>query len=381
MFSITAGAFIGLFLYGLIFTVTGPALPFLMEDFGFSLAEAGSLYALRGVGMIAAVVASGLFADILGYRRIVMAGTSLQVAGLVVFSFTTSPWLALASWLVVGLGMGTLGTTLNALVAMANTEKGAALNRLHFWFGVGALVGPFTAGVLLSHFPWRILFYLTSLLAIAYFWYMHRLEYPASPPGASSPWANLGHILHLPVLLLAVVVAGYTGVGSSILGWLNTYAVGELGMTTFAASLILTLYSVGIASGRLAASFAAERVGYERLLAFCAVLSMGMAAITVLSTHPIWMGAGALMTGFFFASLLPTSLAIAIRRFPELTGTVTGVLITFGSIARTIVPGLVGIIGDLSSLTVALRSLLLILAAMVVAALLTAARRSQQPSR
>lgn len=378
MFSITAGAFIGLFLYGLIFTVTGPALPFLMEDFGLSLAAAGSLYTLRGIGMIAAVIASGLLADVLGYRRIVVAGTSLQVIGLVVFSFTHSPWVALASWLIVGLGMGTLGTTLNALVAMENKEKGAALNRLHFWFGVGALVGPFLAGVLLSHFSWRILFYLTTLVAIAYFWYMYRLKYPASPPGANSPWANLGHILHWPVLLLAVVVAGYTGVGSSILGWLNTYAVGELAMTTFAASLILTLYSVGIASGRLAASLAAERVGYERLLAYCAVLSMAMAAITLWSTNPIWMGAGALMTGFFFASLLPTSLAIAIRRFPELTGTVTGVLITFGSIARTVVPGLVGIVGDLSTLTIALRSLLLLLAAMVAAALVTAAKRSQQ---
>ena len=141
---------------------------------------------------------------------------------------------------------------------------------------------------------------------------------------------------------------GYTGVGTALMGWMNTFLLSSLGTSPWSASIVLAIYS--------------ERLLFVAALGSSVALAMSLWAPSILVS-----GTSFFLTGFLFAGLLPTSLATANRDFPELAGTVTAVLITFGSIGRTIVPGFVGAVADVSNVTVGLRWLMVISAAMVLA--------------
>ncbi len=367
--SLTNGSFLGLFLFGFIYTIVGPALPFLIEDFGLSLTQAGFIYSLRGMGMIGAVLLAGVVSDIIGYRKVILAGILLWALGLLIFSFSQSSVLALAIWPIIGFGFGVLDTGLNALVAEVNENKGAALNRLHFWFGAGAFSGPLFAGVILTYFHWRTLFVISAFMVVLYFFQMSRLQYPSSPQQGSSPWVNMRHIWSVWIILLGVLTFGYTGIGTTFMGWINTHLTQSLSLSTWLASTILAIYSIGLSLGRLISSFIAERVQYEKMLVISTLFSLGAAMIAVFSTHPSWVALGFGLTGLFFAAILPMSLAIGAKRFPLLTGTVTGLLITFGSLGRTILPGVVGVVADYQSLSLGLQLMLIVILAMGVSAI------------
>lgn len=367
--SLTTGSFFGLFVFGVIFNSLGPAMPYLITELGLSLTQAGTIYSFRGLGIVSAVLLSGIIADYFGVKRVIVAGAGCWVLGLLAFAFSYSSLAAILVWLFIGVGLGGIDTGLNTLVAQTNEKKGAALNRLHFWFGAGAVVGPLWAQLVLSVSSWRYLFALTSILALVFLVYMLRLPFPKISKNQDSPLGNFRQFWKVPILLLAVIAFGYTGVGTSFMGWINTYLITGLGASSWGASIVLTLYSLGLAIGRLVNSFIVERIKYRRMLLLSSVLSFASATVAMFSPNTLVVALSLTLTGFFFSSLLPTSLAIAANYFPAATGTITGLLITFGSIGRTVLPGLSGAVADLSGIAAGMQVMLVFVFAMVLASL------------
>ena len=365
--ALNLGANMGLFIFGVLLNMVGPLLPSIVSDLQLTNTAAGSLYSMRGAGIIAAVLLASVFSDILGRRRFVLAGAALWVIGFFGYAVFPHPLWGLAIWLIMGLGFGAVDTGLNSLVAEINEEKGAAMNKLHFFFGIGAIVGPLVAQGLLVVMPWRGVFAVAAILSALFFLYMRKQTFPVIPTSKRSPWANIRHVWTVRILLLSFIVMGYTGVGTALMGWMNTFLLSSLGTTPWSASIVLAIYSAGLAAGRLACSAVAERLAYERLLFVAALGSSVALAMSLWAPSILVSGIGFFLTGFLFAGLLPTSLATANRDFPELAGTVTAVLITFGSIGRTIIPGFVGAVADVSNVTVGLRWLMVISVAMVLA--------------
>lgn len=351
----------------------------MVADLNLTMTQAGTLYSMRGAGIIVAVLFAGVFSDILGRRKFILTGAALWILGFLGFAVLSSPWLALVIWLIMGLGFGAVDTGLNSLVAEINEEKGAALNRLHFWFGLGAIVGPLVSQGLLTILPWQGVFVAAALLSLGFYAYMYRQTFPALQRPSSSPWANVRHVWSWRILLLSFIIMGYTGVGTALMGWMNTFLLERLGTAAWYASIVLALYSAGLAVGRLACGALAERLAYERLLFITATLSAAALATSLWAPNVIWAGVTFFLTGFFFAGLLPTSLATANRDFPQLAGTVTAVLITFGSIGRTIVPGAVGAAADAYCVSVGLQWLIVIVIAMAGAGWLLNWFRDEEP--
>lgn len=377
--ALTLGANLGLFIFGILLNMVGPLLPHMVADLNLTMTQAGTLYSMRGAGIIVAVLFAGVFSDILGRRKFILTGAALWILGFLGFAVLSSPWLALVIWLIMGLGFGAVDTGLNSLVAEINEEKGAALNRLHFWFGLGAIVGPLVSQGLLTILPWQGVFVAAALLSLGFYAYMYRQTFPALQRPSSSPWANVRHVWSWRILLLSFIIMGYTGVGTALMGWMNTFLLERLGTAAWYASIVLALYSAGLAVGRLACGALAERLAYERLLFITATLSAAALATSLWAPNVIWAGVTFFLTGFFFAGLLPTSLATANRDFPQLAGTVTAVLITFGSIGRTIVPGAVGAAADAYCVSVGLQWLIVIVIAMAGAGWLLNWFRDEEP--
>jgi len=319
--------------------------------------------------MLIAVLFAGMLSDAIGHRKVILSGISLWVIGLVIFNTTSSASLALAIWLLTGIGFGTTDSGLNSLIASTSKNKGSDLNQLHFWFGVGALCGPLLAGLMITYFNWRLLFTVTIGIMVLYLIYMYSQNYPKVARSRVSPWKSLSSIALQPeMLLLGVIMFCYTGTGTAYIGWINTHLTRTHHLSNFYASLVLTLYSAGLAVGRLFVVFISRRLTYAKILLGGAFLSCFSASLAVFSHNPIIIGIGFALTGVFFATLLPTSLALGTKLFPEYTGTVTGLLIFFGALGRTFLPGLVGVIADNSGTAIGLQVLLVAIALMTLSA-------------
>ncbi len=324
--------------------------------------------------MILAVLTAGVIADRYGHRVVIITGIALWVIGLAIFSMCQHLAVIFLVWILIGIGFGAIDTGLNALVAQVSTARGKALNRLHFWFGIGSLTGPIVAGVILTFFSWRVLFSFAGIIALAYLIYMRRLDYPQpekvekETQVEQSSFKQLLIIFQLPILFLGLIMFGYTGVSTTFTGWINTYLTSEVALSTTFASLILSLYSIGLSGGRLVISMIAEKVPYERLLAVSAITALVFASIALTSTNTVLITIAFGLTGFCFAALLPISLALGSKLYPDITGTVTGILIFFGSIGRTILPAIVGFVGDYSSLASSLRLSLIVIGLVIFAA-------------
>lgn len=369
-------------MFGFILTIIGPALPYLADDFNLKLSEVGIILSLRGIGMIFAVLAAGVISDRYGHRIVVLSGIGFWTIGLLVFSICRHIPVIFLVWILIGVGFGSVDTALNSLVAQTSTSRGSSLNKLHFWFGIGSLTGPLVAGLLLELFSWRLLFFITALLTLGYGIFMFGLNYPQletkAAKQAQQPLKSISSVLTVPVLLLGIILFSYTGVNTTFTGWINTYLTGDLALTTTLASVILSVYSIGLSLGRLVVSLMAERVPYVRTLLISVTTALVFASTALFAQHPALVMIAFGLTGFCFAALLPIGLAVGAKLYPEITGTVTGVLIFFSSMGRTVLPGLVGIIGDYTSLAFSLRLTLIFIGIMVISTIALIAARNKQ---
>ena len=179
--------------------------------------------------------------------------------------------------------------------------------------------------------------------------------------------------------MLATITFCYTGISTSIMGWINTYLIDYLRFSAWWAAALLSTYSVGLALGRLFCGFIAEKMPYQSLLALVSLFSVITSGVAFLSNNQVLVYIGFALTGFAFASLLPLTLSVGTSRFPTLAGTITGITMTFGAVGRTIIPGLVGVTADYAGVHQGFRLLFIFVVVILIATITLAIVLKKSP--
>jgi len=144
------------------------ALPDIARDLGFSeqtLQSVISAYAVASAGFL---LFGGRAADLLGRRRILVAGLALYAGAALVGGLATGPGVLLAARVFQGLGGALVFPTTLALINTTFSE-GLARNRaLGIWGGSGAaglVIGVLLGGILTQAFGWQAVFLVNVALA------------------------------------------------------------------------------------------------------------------------------------------------------------------------------------------------------------------------
>jgi len=198
-------------------SITNVALPTLAQAFHVSFQAVQWVVLAYLLAITALIVGAGRLGDIVGRRRLLLAGIALFTLACVLCGAAPTLGLLVAARALQGLGAAIMMALTMALVgeAVPKDKTGSAMGLLGTMSAVGTALGPTLGGVLIAGFGWQAIFLanvplglLTFLLALRYL--------PLDRPGSKTAWASfdmLGTVL-LALTLVAYALAMTVGRGN-----------------------------------------------------------------------------------------------------------------------------------------------------------------------
>jgi len=371
-----SGACAAMFVFGIVLAILGTifGLPETRERLNIDLVQQGDVLLALFLGVFLSTVMVGPVIDSFGNKVVLTSSATLVTLALVLLSAAGSFAAAAVAAFILGFGGGGLNTAANALVAdLYRDERGAMLNVVGMFFGLGGLFMPLLAASVAGTFTIPQLLLGTAALAAACAAAYLILRFPEPAEGVGfSMLASLKAARNPGVLLFAALLFMQSGSESSIGGWTSTY-VGAMGSPPRTATTILAGYWAALTIGRLAAAGALRRMSKARLILLSGLGSAAGCAVLLASASVPAMFAGAVLTGLSHAAIYPTTLAIAADRYQRLAGTIFGFLFATGLIGGMLFPWGIGHIAQPFGLRAAM--LLPLLGGAVIAALAAAIGR------
>jgi MFS transporter, FHS family, glucose/mannose:H+ symporter len=143
---LTAGGFLSFFVFGFIDNLKGPILPELLRAERLSYGQGGTLLLAVYFGFVIATLLTGIMADVVGNRGVLLFAGICLCLGLAVFGVANSFALWMLLLAVVGLGLGAIEVGANGLmVELHPNSRGRYLNLLATFHGAGSLLVPLYA--------------------------------------------------------------------------------------------------------------------------------------------------------------------------------------------------------------------------------------------
>jgi MFS family permease len=214
------------------------------------------------------LVSAGRLGDVIGRRRLLLAGVTLFTLASVMCALAPTLGLLVAARAVQGLGGAIMMALAIAMVAdtVPKAETGRAMGLLGTMSAIGTALGPSMGGLLLAAFDWRAIFLINLPLGILTLVLAHRslsADRPSPVTGALVIRLSvlrdpaLGASLVMSVLVSTVVMATLV-VGPFYLSRALGLAAAWVGLAMSVGPVVAAI--AGIPSGRAVDKLGARRV-------------------------------------------------------------------------------------------------------------------------
>lgn len=343
-----ACACLGMLMFGVVLACLGAILPQVIARFGIGKGEAGSLFSLLSLGILAGSLVFGPLVDRFGYRPVLAACAVLIAAGLEGIAGAGSPAPLRAAVLAIGVGGGAINGATNALVAdISEGGRSAGLSLLGVFFGVGALGVPFALGLLAGSAGDRAVIAATGALAVLPLLAFALVRFPPPKQAQGFPLARAAELLHdRRLLLLGAMLFCESGMEITLGGWTAAFFHEELALSAERAVLLLSLYWLAMTVARLILGALLRRARAERVLAGSIAVALA-GALTLLASRQVAPAAGGLaLLGAGFAAVYPVVLGWVGDLHPALSGTAFSLVLAMALAGGMVLPWLTGVVGE-----------------------------------
>jgi MFS transporter, FHS family, glucose/mannose:H+ symporter len=331
--------------YGMIASLAGTIVPQLSTRLGLTPEQIGSVFLAQAAGMIIASVSAGPLVDHRGKKTGVCLALVVIVAALLALPASHSGGVILLAMVLLGLGNGTLVTSLNAIASDIDPKKRATiLAFVKCFYGLGGFATPFLGASLLKGNTITLCYVIVALTlaTLALMWWI------AIPPPSVTRGFRLAEVRAVasrPILyLFSLTVFLYVSCEVGTFNWMAKHLIAQ-GMPEASALRVVALgFSVGLIVGRLAFAGMLLRI---RAITATLVGAAGMAVTTyaILQVHGVLeTGILAFLAALSMAPIFPATLAMTGDNFPRMTASAMGVVITSGWLGLAVSSRLIGAI-------------------------------------
>lgn len=320
-------------------------------------ARVGGLISLFGFTVIPVILTAGFLTDRFGLKQVLVGGSLVMAAGMVLLARATTYRAALIAVFVFTAGWAALVDVLNVLNPLAFPGNMAYATNLGISFtGLGAFITPLSAVFLLRRFGYTSSLLLLSALVLVPAILSIRAEIPHPTATAeiiengggteSSTAANpsgLQTLLGDPILwVCGLIFFCYSPLEAAVVGWATTY-LGAKGINQALAAALLSCFWLGALAMQVMTALTLP-AGFEaRLLLWLSILSVLMMCGIVWSrsrTAAVLLVIGA---GLSFGPIMPTTVAVLLNHFdPSVHGRAIGLFFAIGGVGWTTIPLAIG---------------------------------------
>jgi len=347
-------------------------LPLLISRFGMSLAAAGLLASFRSSVASFGQIPLGALADRTGGRWLVIVGPALTCAAMSLLGILPTYWAVAVALVAAGVGTAAFHPAGASLVAGGEGRRGMAMALFSAGGTLGAAAGPLVIAAVAGNLGLPF----TPLLLLPA-WAMIVVLARAVPREARPEKRNRSQLHHHPnagqVMRLWSIGVLREFVSMSYYTFLAVLWT-QRGASLTVASLALTVYSLAGVAGDLVGGRLSDRFGRKAVILGSVTLALPPFYLFLLTDG--WLSFLFLaLAGAVLIASIPVSVVFGQELVPEQRGLVSGVLMGLAWGVGSLLIGLVGYLGDLLGLEVALGLLTVLL---VPAALLAAGLREPQ---
>ncbi|HEX8723619.1 MAG TPA: MFS transporter [Pyrinomonadaceae bacterium] len=202
-----AGLSLSMLMPSLDTSIANVGLPTLARAFDASFQAVQWVVLAYLLAITTLVVSVGRLGDLLGRRRLLLAGICLFTAASLVCGVAPALWLLVAARAAQGLGAAVMLALTVALVGetVPKAKTGSAMGLLGTMSAVGTTLGPSLGGVLIAGPGWRTIFLVNVPLGVLNFLLAYR-HLPADRREAKAGGAGFDSV---GTLLLALTLAAY----------------------------------------------------------------------------------------------------------------------------------------------------------------------------
>jgi fucose permease len=339
-------AVLAIFVYGVIAAMLGTIMP----TFKLTPEQKGNVALAQALGLVIASISVGPLIDAKGKKAALVLGLGIITAAL----FTLPQAEAYSTIMIVlfglGFGGGIIVTAANSLASdIGEARRGTVLNLLNLFFGLGGLATPFLAANLLGGDAVKLC-YMAAILAAATFLLHVLTAMPAPAGGQSFKWSEAGRLLATPTLyLLALFLFLYVACEVGVWNWLSSYLISR-GIPEKSALNILSLgFALGILIGRVIVSRILIKIAAVTVTLGSSILMAATTYLMLNTSDPTIAWIAVFCAGLAMAPVFPTTLAMVGDRFPKMTATAMGIVITSGWIGLAVSSPIIGSIAGANS--------------------------------
>ena len=337
---------------GLPDALLGAAWPNMYIDLQTSVSYAGIIFMLISAGTVVSSLMSDRLTYKLGTGKVTAISVGLTAAALFGFSVSDS-FLMLCLWAIpYGLGAGSVDASLNNYVALH--FAGRHMSWLHCMWGVGATVGPYVMGYVLScgnHWTsgYRVIAALQVGLAIVLFlslplWKDRRNIEKQTEDSVLS----LKDILRVPgVKEIMITFFCYCALEQTAALWASSYLVMYKGVDPDTAAFFASMFFIGITVGRAINGFLTLKFNDNQLIRMGQmIVAIGIFAM-LLPLGNIVSLAGFVIIGLGCAPIYPCIIHSTPENFgADKSQAVIGVQMASAYVGNIVMPPLFGVLAE-----------------------------------
>jgi fucose permease len=345
--------------YGFVQTMRGVLYPLVKNAYGVSYNEQGLMVSLVSFAAVLSCTAAGMVLGRLGFKKTMMLGFGLVMAGMAAFRFSGGFWIAASLIIFIQLGLGFFEIALNGMGVKTFTRKSALMmSLLHFFYGIGATAGPWFGGIVANNpdLGWRNV-YLGGLAPVFVMALLTLVLSPgkdadgnkaintdslnARPPQSRGSFRQaIGN----PLVWRFALCLGFTGaVEYGATNWSGLYLQDVFGLDPkTSGAAFISLYFLLFTLSRLVGGFCIEKIGYLRGVLAAVLLTLGLLVTGfALGRRGIWVLP---LTGLFIGIAFPTILAMSIGVFREKAQAASSAIIVISFSLNGAIQYLIGLI-------------------------------------
>lgn len=360
---------------GLPDALLGSAWPVMYGELAVPVSYAGMISMIIAVGTIISSLLSDWLTCKLGTGKVTAISVAMTAAALFGFSTCNAFWM-LCLWAIpYGLGAGSVDASLNNYVALHYASR--HMSWLHCMWGVGASVGPYIMGFVLSgggHWTggYRCIgilqIILTAILFLSLPLWKSRKDAAGEDEKAEAKPLTPGQILQIPgAKEIMVTFFCYCAVEQTAGLWASSYLALYKGVPGETAASFASMFFIGITVGRALNGFLTMKLSDTQLIRIGqGIILLGIVAMLLPLGEAVSL-AGLILIGLGCAPIYPCIIHSTPAHFgADKSQALIGVQMASAYIGTCLMPPLFGLIAGHVSIVLLPVYLLAILILMAV---------------